>query len=385
MRVSRDEVTRRRRRALLVVAAAALLVGVVAGSSNGVRKVGDGGSGDAAAARCAVPEAVAGLPLSAQVGQTLVLAFAGSSAPDYVRRRLRSADVAGVILFGPNVANPGQLRALTASLQRAARGSALVMTDQEGGSIRNVPWVGPVAAQPAQSDPRASALAGARGLRSAGVNVTLAPVLEVPRGSGSALRRRAFRGGPREIGRAGRAAVQGWSDGRVGATLKHFPGLGAAVRNTDDAPVTITLSRSELERVDLAPFREALKTDPPLVMAGHALYPAYDRRRIASQSQRILGDVLRKQLGFDGVIVTDSLEADAVTARSSVERAALRSLDAGADLVLMTGRGSYLRVRNTVLARARQSKTFRCKVQHSAGRVVELKRRLGLRPPRPGD
>ena len=382
MRVSRDEVTRRRRRALLVVAVAALIAGVVAGSSNGVRKVGDGGSGQAAAARCAVPDAVEGLPLAAQVGQTLVLAFAGSSAPEYVRRRLRSADVAGVILFGPNVVNPGQLRALTGSLQRAARGSAIVMTDQEGGSIRNVPWVGPAASQPAQSDPRASARAAARGLRSAGVNVTLAPVLEVPRGSGSALRRRAFRGGPAQIGRAGRAAVQGWSDGRMGATLKHFPGLGAATRNTDDAPVTITLSRSELERVDLAPFREALKADPPLVMAGHALYTAWDRGRIASQSQRILGDVLRGQLGFEGVIVTDSLEADAVTARSSVERAALRSLDAGADLLLMTGRGSYLRVRDAVLTRARQSKTFRCKVQRSAGRVVELKRRLGLRAPR---
>src|SRR6185436_20413272 len=109
-------------------------------------------------------------------------------------------------------------------------------------------------------------------------------------------------------------------------------------------------------------FRAGVDAGAPLVMASHALYPALDRDHIASQSPKILGPLLRDELGFDGVVITDSMEADAVTSRSSVEVAAERSLMAGADLILMTGQGSWIRVFPRLLERARRSPALRARI-----------------------
>ena len=163
--------------------------------------------------------------------------------------------------------------------------------------------------------------------------------------------------------------------GHVAATLKHFPGLGAAAANTDFQPVTIRRGAGAL-RADLAPFRAGIAAGAPLVMVGHALYPALDARHIASQSRRTIAGLLRRDLGFDGVVVTDSLEARAVTTRSSVGTAAVRSIGAGADLALTTGRGSFLPVLRALRAAAHRNHTFAHRVRESSARVLALRRTL---------
>jgi beta-N-acetylhexosaminidase len=168
----------------------------------------------------------------------------------------------------------------------------------------------------------------------------------------------------------------------VGATAKHFPGFGSADANTDARPVTIATSAAALRARDLPPFRAAVDAGVPLVMASHALYPGLDPQRIASQSPVILDRLLRGELGFRGVIVTDSIEARAVIRRSDVGTAAVRSVAAGVDLVLMTGPGSFRLVYPRLLAEARRSAAFRARVAEAAARVLALKRRLGLRSPR---
>jgi beta-N-acetylhexosaminidase len=213
-----------------------------------------------------------------------------------------------------------------------------------------------------------------------GVNVTLAPVADVT-GSGAALRARAYPGGAGQVSRLVRAAIESYRRGGVASTVKHFPGLGRAERNTDDARVTIRDDRAALEAGDLPPFRAALQAGAPLVMASHALYPAYDRSRIASQSPSILGDLLRDRLRFGGAVISDSIEAKAVLSRSRVDTAAVRSVDAGVDLVLMTGPGSHRIVYRRLLSEARRSARFRRRVDEAAARVLALKRELGLRLP----
>ena len=136
-----------------------------------------------------------------------------------------------------------------------------------------------------------------------------------------------------------------------------------------------------LERRELVPFRAAVKAHVPLVMVSHALYPALDRRRIASQSRPVVTGLLRGRLGYDGVVITDSLEAAAVLARSGVGAAAEGSVRAGADLILMTGSASWNQVFPRLLEEARRSPAFRRRVRASAGRVLALKAGLGLRPP----
>ncbi len=309
--------------------------------------------------------------LRADVGRLVALGFDGTSSPAWLRRLLRERKAAGVILFAGNVRSRRQLRALTGSIQRAAGGGAIVSVDQEGGTVRRVPWLGPPP-QPRQHTPggatRAARAAG-RGLREMGVNLNLAPVADVAVGA-SAMRTRAFPGGPAGVASLTAAAVRGYASVRIGSTVKHFPGFGRARANTDQRAVTIGASRRALAG-DLRPFRSAIAAGVPAVMVAHAVYPAYDRRRIASQSPAVIR-LLRRELGFRGAIVTDSLTAAAVLGRSSVDTAAVRSLDAGADLLLVTGPGAYTRVYRRVLATARRSPRFRARVAAAAARVRAL-------------
>jgi beta-N-acetylhexosaminidase len=322
------------------------------------------------------------LTLEQQVGQLLVLSFSGTTPPAYALEAVRERRVAGVILFGGNIVSTSQLRALTSALERQG-GRPLVAVDQEGGPVRRLPWAGPVAAQPEQlrrGTVRADAAAAARKLRAAGVTVALAPVADVPSVPRSALASRAFSRDPEAASAAVRAAVLGWRSGGVASTAKHFPGLGAAPANTDDALVTIRRSRAALDAVDLLPFAAAIEAGVPLVMVGHARYPALDRYRIASQSRPIIEGVLRQELAFRGAVVTDSMEARASLATGSITRVSERAVRAGADLLLLTGRGSYRPVYDHLLAVARSSLAFRARVRESATRVLALKQRGPLAP-----
>ena len=353
------------RRPFLAVACASLALVALAG-------------GEAHATQDAVDE----LTLEQQVGQLLVLRFRGDTPPAYVRRALEERRVAGVILFRDNIRSPGQLRALTRALRRAG-GDPLVSVDQEGGDIRRVPWAPPVtspADQLAAGTVRADSTAAARVLRSLGITVTFAPVADVPSVPRGALASRAFSRDPAEVRRAVRAAVAGWRAGGVAATAKHFPGLGAATANTDDATSTIRRSRRALETVDLLPFEAAIAAGVPLVMVGHARYPALDTRRVASQSREIVEGVLRQRLGFRGVVVTDSMEARASLSTGSITAVSERAVRAGVDLVLLTGRGSYTPVSRHLLAVAQRSPEFRARVRESAARVLELRARGALSP-----
>jgi beta-N-acetylhexosaminidase len=372
VRLSTDPAARRRLALLAGAGLVALGVGVAVGGGddNGAPATPRGER-----SRRAALQAVDRLSLRQQVGQLTISSFPGTRPPAYIRRRLRAGETAGVILFGFNADAPADWQRLTRALQRNARNGALVMVDQEGGDVRTVGWAGPSVGQPLQQSPaavRRSMRAAALQLRGAGINVNLAPVADVPAGA-SAMSSRAFAGSADAVAARTRAAIAGMWSARLAAAVKHFPGLGRAEVNTDDGAATST--------PDLGPFRAAIQARVPLVMLSHALYPALDINRIASQSPPIATGLLRGELGFEGVAITDSIEAQAVLDRSGVAAAAERSIRAGVDLVLMTGSASWNEVQPRLLARARASRPFRERVRRSAARVLELKQRLGLRLP----
>ena len=381
-----DAPIHRRRRNLLLGAIAAFAAGAVIGAGAGgddERRAAPAPPSERAAP-AAAPDAqpVDRLTLRQQVGQLIVLRFAGTSAPAYVRDALRERRAAGAILFRDNVAAPEQLRALTRELRRAG-GRPIVAVDQEGGEIRIVPWEPPAGSAPEQAASgtvRADAEAAGAALRELGVTVTLAPVGDVPSVAGAALAGRSFADAPDAAATAMTAAVAGWSAAGVASTAKHFPGLGGATVNTDDGPATIERSREELEATDLPPFAAAIDAGVPLVMIGHARYPALDPDRIASQSTPIIEGLLRDELRFRGVVVTDSMEAQASLATGAITTVSERALRAGADLLLLTGQGSYAPVYQHTLALARRSPGFRARVRESAARVLALKARGGGAP-----
>ncbi len=158
-------------------------------------------------------------------------------------------------------------------------------------------------------------------------------------------------------------------------TAKHFPGLGASATNTDDADETVAVDRGELDAVDLPPFRAAVDAGVPLVMTSHATYTALDPRGPASQSRRGVTGLLRRELGFDGVVITDSLEAEAIRTRPSTPVATVRAMAAGSDLLLTTGRGSYTPVMEAIEARAARDPRFDARVREAVARVLRLQER----------
>jgi beta-N-acetylhexosaminidase len=319
------------------------------------------------------------LTLPRQVGQLVLLRFDGTSAPEYVREALREGRAAGAILFRDNLTGPPQAKALVAQLRRGSRLPPLICVDQEGGRVRMLSWVGPTRSAPQQGaagTERTDAAAAGRALRATGINVVLAPVADVPTDPRAALASRAFSTDFEAAAESVAESVRGWRLGGVAPTVKHFPGLGGATVNTDDAPVTIARGAARLRRQDLAPFRSAIAAGSPLVMVGHATYPAIDPKHIASQSRVVVDGLLRTELGFRGVVITDSTEAAAVLAVTTPSQAAVRNVRAGVDIVLTTGRGSYIHVYRALLAEARRDPAFRVRVRESTARVLALKQAL---------
>jgi beta-N-acetylhexosaminidase len=361
---------RLRRLRLAVPALLAFVLGAVVGAQ-----------GDDAAPRTArepapapaerTRDAVARLPLEQQVGRLVILRFAGTQAPGYVLRALRKGRTAGAILFRDNVVSPAQLKVLTGALHDA-RDQSLICVDQEGGEVRTLTWAGPDRSQSEQAaagTERVDARRAGRDLRAAGITVTLAPVADVPSVGGAALAGRAFSSDPAAAAQSVAEAIEGWHAAGIATTVKHFPGLGGATVNTDDGPATIDRTPAELQS-DLEPFRSAIAAGTEFVMASSATYPALDGLHIASQSPAIIDGVLRRDLAFDGVVMTDSLEAAAVRAVGDVEQAAVASVAAGVDVILTTGRGSYIHVYRALLARAKADPRFRARVRESAARVA---------------
>jgi beta-N-acetylhexosaminidase len=395
-RARRTAIRRRRRNALVVVAALALVGGVAVGAARDDEardtssptaatevpsplapgeeaRAPEQASSPAQAEERSTTAPPSRAALERLAGSAVVLRFRGTSAPAYVTRALRRRRAAGVILFRDNVVSRAQLRTMTRAFHRAAGGRALVMIDQEGGEIRNVPWGPPRTAPPAIGSAgaaTATARATARGLRDVGVTVNLAPVADVASVSGSVMRTRAFPGSASSVARLVDASVRGYHDTGVLPTAKHFPGLGRSRVNTDFGVATVP------GRGELTPFAAAIRAGVPLVMTSHALYPELDARHIASQSRAIVTGLLRERLGFRGVVITDSLEAKAVVSRTPTPVAAARALAAGTDLLLTTGRGSYLPVLREVARRARRSTAYRERLEEAVARVEGLRRLL---------
>ena len=231
----------------------------------------------------------------------MIYSYPGLTPPRALLRAVRRGEVAGVIFFAGNIASPAQLAAVARQLQRAdasrrnpVREPLLLMADQEGGAVRRLP--GPPDLSERQiarsADPPAQArLAGAGAaatLRAAGLNVNLAPVLDVYRTAGGFIGQygRSYSRHPGQVARLGADFIRAQQDAGVAAAAKHFPGLGAAARNqdTDLRPVTLAVGAAALRRVDERPYRAAVAAGVRLVMVSWAVYPALDPYRPAGLS-----------------------------------------------------------------------------------------------------
>jgi beta-N-acetylhexosaminidase len=319
-------------------------------------------------------------------GQRLIAGFDGTRPPRGLRRMVGRGELAGIILFADNVAGREQLAGLIAGLEAIERPQGLadpllVTVDQEGGRVKRLG--GPPRASAVEMGERGAEYARrqgeltARSLRSVGINLNLAPVLdlEVP-GRAMAAEERTFGATPEEVIAVGlEGFTAGQRAGGVGSTAKHFPGLGSAEVNTDDAAQRIRTPAATLAAEDMRPFEAFAAAGGEAVMPGFAVYPALSRRPAAFASSIVEGE-LRERLGFEGVAITDALDAAAARAFGPPDRVALAAAAAGNDLLLYPDWRQARDAGRTLRRALAAGRLERERFQRSVGRVLELRARL---------
>jgi beta-N-acetylhexosaminidase len=282
-------------------------------------------------------------------GQRVIYSYQGLTPPAGLLSKIRAGEAAGVIFFADNISSEAQIKDVIRRLQRAAKHSPvkeplLMMTDQEGGQVRRLPGAPEPSEKQIGSSPHATAAARNAGrgaglnLRGVGMNLNLAPVLDVYRTPGNFIDQygRSYSNDPGKVARLGSSFITAQQQSRVAATAKHFPGLGAATQsqNTDTGPVTLNVPLPQLRSVDERPYGPAIAAGLKLVMLSWAIYPALDSHYPAGLSRTVVQGELRGRLHFTGVTITDALEAGALRNYGGISKKSVLAARAGMDLLL---------------------------------------------------
>jgi beta-N-acetylhexosaminidase len=321
------------------------------------------------------------------VGQMFVVSVGGTEPDYYIEKMVRQRNIGGVILFGYNMKSEKQVKSLTGSLQALSMKTEpavplLVAVDQEGGDIASAPWVAPEPAAAevgSRGDPdeaRAVATEMGRQLLRAGVNTDFAPVVDT--GFGAAIGNRSYGEDPELVARMGAAAVDGFEEAGVISAAKHFPNHGPATSDSHVSLPVIHHDQETVETYDLPPFRAAVEAGVPMVMVGHLVYPAIDPEHPASLSKDAIG-MLREDLGFDGVVVTDDLAMAGASGGRPPAGAAVEAVRAGADLLIVSSPPQQQAdAYDAVVAAVESGEISREQVRKSVERVLRVKEKYHL-------
>lgn len=335
---------------------------------------------------------VAKMSLEEKVGQMIMTGLEGQTLSAEAKSLIRDYHIGGVVYFGHNIQNAQQTLRLSQDLQREAAAAGLgipllIAVDHEGGSVfrfkdslTHFPNAMTLGAARMPELARQVGIAQARELRSVGVNLNLAPVMDVnDEPLNPVIGVRALAGIPDLAAQVGVAYLQGLQTAGVAATAKHFPGHGSTRIDSHLALAVVNKSADELQRTDLVPFRAAVEAGVEVVMVGHIAVPAVDASRApASLSGPILEGLLRQQLSYRGVVMSDAMGMGAVTGNYSLEEAAVRAVNAGCDILAYTSSEAALAGHKAVLAAVRNGSIPLEKVDASVRRILALKQRLGL-------
>ncbi len=326
------------------------------------------------------------LSIGQLAGERLVAGFAGPESPPELRRMIHRGELAGVVLFSDNFDDRAEARSLVRRLQsirrpRGLRDPLLIMVDQEGGLVRRLPGAPFASAEEmGRRGPSFSARQGrltARNLARTEINVDLAPVLDVRQAGGAIGEEgRSFGASVEKVSGTAIPFARGLQAGGVAATGKHFPGLRAAEVNTDVGVERIDLPRATLRDVDEAPFESFVAADGRLVMVSNAVYSAFSERPAVFTRAIAIGE-LRDRFGFEGVSVSDDLQAAGARAFGGPGKVGQAAAAAGTDLLLFTDYQAASQA-GAALRKALRARVLpRADFERSAQRVLDLRAGLG--------
>jgi beta-N-acetylhexosaminidase len=331
---------------------------------------------------------VSQLSLEDAVGQMFVVGVGGTEPDYYIEKMIRERNIGGIMLHGYNMHSKAQTQIMVSELQKLSMKTSpciplIVAVDQEGGRISSAPWVTyqpPAAAVGQGGDPaQAKRIAEEIGqqLGAAGVNTNLAPVVDT--GFGAAIGDRSFGTDPHLVSKMGAASVRGFEAAGIISAAKHFPNHGAAKVDSHTALPVVDHDIQTILSDDLPPFKQAVKASVPMVMGGHLLYPAIDPERPASLSPKAV-KVLREEVGFDGVIITDDLAMEGAKQGGTVMQAAVKAVSAGANmLIISSSPQEQADAYAAVVQGVEQGRISRHQIDDSVERIRKLKRQYLLR------
>ena len=288
--------------------------------------------------------------LDTKIGRLFMAGLPGAQVDTGTEALIRDYGLGGVILFDRNIQDPVQLATLCNDLQDLAmkyHGLPLFLSiDQEGGAVARLknPFTGFPRNRSIGEGPRSVeravefARTTAREMRLVGLNMDLAPVMDVERGQPEKhLQDRMFGKDPEHVALLGRKVIENLQREGVMAVAKHFPGLGKTSLDPHHHLPTIEADKAEIKEINIPPFESAVTARVSGIMTSHAVYPALDPDFPATLSHRILEGLLRDTLNFNGLIITDDLDMGAISRKWGVGDGAAASFEAGADILLICG------------------------------------------------
>jgi beta-N-acetylhexosaminidase len=335
--------------------------------------------------------------LAQQVGQLLVIGFDGTEMSPQLASLLSRIQPAGVILFGRNIVSAQQTYKLLKDCRDRILAQSFTCVDLEGGRVdrfREVFGRSPSAADVFATGRRAlfrkhGKLIG-QCCRALGFNTDFAPVVDLAlEASRAVMSSRAVSADPKQVVAYAREFLVGLESGGVIGCIKHFPGLGEAYLDTHEDLPSVNKDLKKLWDEDIFPYR-ALRRDSPMILIGHASYPQVTKDTApASLSKKWITDVLRKRVGYRGLIVSDDLEMGGVLKAAPIERAAEQFIRAGGDLCLICHKEEYVtRSYEHLVAEAERDSRFARRVLESAGKIKAFRRKnaaFRLRAPKPSE
>lgn len=345
---------------------------------------------------------LAAMSLEDQVGQLFMVNVPGVEMTTPIREFLSTMKPGAIVMFGSNGTSPevaarviNEWQSLIVSQEGGI--PLLIASDHEGGAVMRLregftafPWAAALGAMPVAETEKVGRLVGLE-LRAVGVNMNLAPVADVRAASDVPLfmERRALGHDPERVGAAVSAYVRGLQQSGVISTLKHFPGHGAAGDSHQFLPV-LYHSRADLDQIDLIPFEMGIEAGAEVVMVGHLSVPSLEPEPglPATLSHRITTDLLRRELGFQGVIMTDALDMGAIVDNFTAERAAIMAAQAGADILAigpLLDLQAQLSMKKAVVEAVQSGSLSADQVKESVRRILRLKVKYNLLNWRPVD
>jgi len=321
-------------------------------------------------------------------GQRLMAGFDGTRLDDDLKFLIDKIKAGGIILFSRNIVNPDQIKDLCMSVQKYAvkcgQPPLFISIDQEGGQVARLKE--PFTQFPGnpsmkdEEDARHFAETTASELKNVGINMNMAPVLDVVfDGTKSIMKKRAFGYDPEWVSKLGVAVIEHLQRNGIMAVAKHFPGIGRTILDSHIEMPTLDVDLKTLEASDLLAFAEAIKHDVAGIMLSHILYNKIDNKWPASLSIKIAKDLLRDSIGFDGIVMTDDLDMGAIKGNYDIKIIIEQILSADIDIALICHKGPNIEIAyEKILKGLKESKNIKAKGKGSVKRILKTKEKYLL-------